>query len=60
MWEQIEDWEVVYPLLPVITVEGNIVWFKRCERRILRNDMTRERLRQYRVLPVSNIWMDAR
>lgn len=54
-WETEVDWREVTPLLPIVTVEGNLVWFKRCQMRVLKNWLG-DRTRQYRSLPVSSIW----
>lgn len=63
-WKVEKDWVDVFPILPVITVEGCLVWFKRCQMRVLsdRRDDGFDALRnirrhsQLRVLPVSDIW----
>jgi len=58
LWSVKQDWYVVIPLLPIITINGEIVWLRPCETRLLhdvRNDGMdwRRRIsvvRQYRVL----------
>ena len=49
MWRVVDDWKTGIPILPVVTVEGSIVWFKRCQVRILQNHLG-ERHTQWRVL----------
>lgn len=58
MWDQITDWEVVVPILPVVTVEGQVVWLRRCQMRMLKERGGYRRSRQFRVLPVSDIWIN--
>lgn len=60
-WRTVEGWKIVVPIIPVITVEGDFVWFKKCQRRKLQQrwddgyDCLRDiRSRyQYRRFPVS-------
>lgn len=54
-WETEVDWRDTVPLLPVITVEGNLVWLKKCQVRTLKS-WTGDRRKQFRSLPVSAIW----
>lgn len=54
-WETEVDWREVIPLLPVVTVEGDLVWFKRCQMRVLKSWLG-DRTKQFRSLPVSAIW----
>jgi hypothetical protein len=56
-WSTVDDWSTVIPLLPVTTVEGDLVWFMRCQMRTLRHVQSRERITQFRSLPVSAIWI---
>jgi len=57
------DWQTVRPWFPVITVEGDFVWLRKCQVRVLRHVHFPYAPRnfdiQYRSLPISDIWMDA-
>lgn len=66
-WKVEKDLARIFALFPVVTVEGRLVWFRQCEMRILNDryndgyDRLRKisRIRQFRVLPVSDIWREA-
>lgn len=59
-WKQIGPWETVRPWLPVITVEGDFVWFRKCQHRVLMHYLAPHVfpsfISQFRSLPVSPIW----